>query len=169
MLWVVSGPELLIPAGDWAEWVSGIGTLVAIGVGLGSWRKDRQDGKRDRRRSIWLEESAQARQVGAFLVDAKTNTGGDGLKRTIINASGLPIRNVMSDVTSREGATIFSMSFFPMAVLLPGESDTQIISTPVVAEDCFITVSFEDENGAMWEKRTSRPPERIGPRYEVNL
>jgi hypothetical protein len=52
-------PELWIPAGTWAEWFAALGTTSAVAFGTITW-------SRDRRRTLYLEESEQARRVAAI-------------------------------------------------------------------------------------------------------
>ncbi|HUE58341.1 MAG TPA: hypothetical protein VMO88_02040 [Acidimicrobiales bacterium] len=151
------GPELWIPAGNWADWFGALFTAGAIALGVYTWT-------RDRRRTLYLEESEQARRVAAIF-DVKTDPQGSPyLRATVINASDLPVIDVKAVASIEVSSGVYEQVLLDVPSLVPGQTKRHDESPGVliITKDSWrFTLTFEDANGVRWRRNAGRPVERV--------
>lgn len=136
-----------LPIGDWATWagsfLAGLSLLLLVTGSL-----------RDRRERLWLDRSAQARSVGAWLqfVD---KLDADELWEVIIqNASSLPIRGVKTYlIRPGDGPRAFE----EIHVVIPGMQSRRI-RVPLGDGQATMVLVFQDDAGTRWRKYAQGQP-----------
>lgn len=133
--------------GDWATWagsfLAGLSLLLLVTGSL-----------RDRSERRWLERSAQARSVGAWLRFIDGFESDELWEVTIQNASSLPVRNVKAYLI-RAGDP--PRAFEEVPVVVPG-TQTLRARIPRGHAGVHLVLIYHDDAGVRWRKYTSNKP-----------
>jgi hypothetical protein len=153
---------LLIPAGDWAEWVGALlagGSLIGLVVSLrgerSARRQDLADAETERRRH-------QASLVGAWIEPHEGTSDGRTWHLYVINSSDLPIRQAVGYLFQLDGTGVDA--FEPMRVVPPHQTYSTAITLDPPVQMLRLVVAFNDEATIRWRKHMHDHLEEIPPR-----
>jgi hypothetical protein len=153
---IALGPELWIPAGNWAEWFGAVFTAGAIAVGVYTWT-------RDRGRALYLEESEQARRVAGIFDIVANQSGSPFLKATVTNASDLPVTDVKVVASVEASSRVYPQTLLDEPYLMAGKTKQHVEPPGVLnttKESWIFDLAFEDANGLRWRRVAGKPVER---------
>jgi hypothetical protein len=133
--------------GDWATWVGSAAVCLSLFVLAHGTTKQ----ARETARQAYLDESSQARLIGATL-DLAPATNGDGTVCLVnlINASPLPVRQVAPFVMTAEVDSELCL-VQPVDILQPGPGQTGV-EIPGHHMNVVLVLTFQDDAGCEMEK-----------------
>lgn len=136
-----------LPIGDWATWagafLAGLSLLLLV---MGSLR--------DRRERRWLDRSAQARSVGAWLEFVNSFDSDELWEVSIQNASSLPARHVKAYLI-RTGDKPRALE--EIQIVTPG-IQTKRIRVPRGNAPVNLILVYHDDAGTRWRKYAENEP-----------
>ncbi len=158
----MSHPALLIPAGNWAEWVGSVlagGSLIGIVVGMRGERKARRE---DLGKSILEHRRAQAQLVSAWLQDPPEGNPKIWELR-VVNRSDLSIRSARGFVYQVRPQWRPLGAFLAIPVVPPGlpEPASERIEIEADVKAVALVLVFTDEAGVRWRKYHPGDPEGL--------
>jgi hypothetical protein len=142
-----------LPIGDWATWtgsfLAGLSLLLLVSGSL----HDRGERRR-------LDESAQARLVGAWLQFIDVIDTDELWELNVQNASSLPVRNVVAYLTrSSHPPSVFK----EIQVLPPGLKNSRL-RVSQGSPDVDLILAYTDDAGVRWRKYfKSEPITKLSP------
>ena len=142
-----------LPIGDWATWtgsfLAGLSLLLLVTGSL-----------RDRAERRWLDQSGQARLVGAWLKFIDGMDSDELWELNVQNSSSLPVRNVAAYLTRSSHPP---SPFKEIQVLTPGLKNS-MLRVPQGSPDVDLVLIYTDDAGVRWRKYfDSKPLTRLSP------
>lgn len=146
-----------MPAGELAEWLSAIGTVgsLALGVWLVGREAARRRNRQSRLISAWATEVHPQRSENDWGTPIASLSGASSIEVTARNGSESPVYDftvtVHHDYSSTSGSTASEVLILP-----PGQTvvwvDFAILPPGGLAGLPRVSASFTDENGVRWKR-----------------